>query len=151
MTGYKLLFGWWLDKRVAKRHQEAFDNEISRYLPFLFYDCGGKIVSNEGLPETLGFDYAVVTIAASNMLLRFTKGRGEFWVDVAPAHASSAWQEFGSLLASLDDKIEVPRHYTLSSVGPPLRTNFAKLEAAVLADSQGDAKEEPSRVRFIKL
>jgi hypothetical protein len=85
------------------------------------------------------------------MLLSFSKGRGEFWVDVAPAHASAAWQEIGSLLASLDSNIEIPRRYAVSSFGPLRRANFARLEAVVSVDAQRAAKWTPPSTRIIEL
>lgn len=40
-------------------------------------------------------DYANVTVAVSDLLLQFTRGRDEFHVSIAPAHEPDDWYELG--------------------------------------------------------
>lgn len=98
---YRLLFQWWLDVPVARRAQERFAQEIREALPFLFADLKGQIVPNQGVRFPPGFDYAFVTVAVGNLLLRFCRGRGQFRVDLAPSDSGREWQDWKDIEAVL--------------------------------------------------
>jgi len=102
VEGYNALFGWWLDKRVAKKNEDRFKDDILRKLAFLFSECGGTIVPNDAsLPFPPGFDNAVVTVVAGNVRFQFLRGRGEFRVDVAPQHDPTDMNEISTVLRAI--------------------------------------------------
>ncbi|MGB8768788.1 MAG: hypothetical protein WCC92_04185, partial [Candidatus Korobacteraceae bacterium] len=89
---YKLCFGWH-EKRVAKRNEQRFAQDIRTCLAFLFTEHGAKIIPNEGVPFPPLFDAALVTLAVGTLRLRFelVPLRGEFGVMVAPDFAPQQW------------------------------------------------------------
>src|SRR5438128_3465658 len=89
---YDLLFGW-IDRRTARKDEKRLANDIQISMRFLFIQDGACIIQNEGVRFPPAFDYAFVTIACNNVLLRFCRGRGELGVHVAPAFAPSDWHE----------------------------------------------------------
>ena len=46
VNGYNLLFGWWLDKILARRDEKKFERDIRDILPFLFDEHQGQRVPN---------------------------------------------------------------------------------------------------------
>ena len=70
---YKLCFGW-LDKRIARKNEERFADEIRAHLSFLFTEYGAHRTPNEGVPFPLPFDGACVTVAVGTLYLRFFRG-----------------------------------------------------------------------------
>jgi hypothetical protein len=79
---YDLLFGW-VDRRLARKNEERLVGDVRLALRFLFTQYAGRIFPSEGVPVPLGFDYAFLTVALDNLLLRFTRGRGELGVQIA--------------------------------------------------------------------
>lgn len=109
VNGYQLLFGWWLDKSLARRHEKKLELDIHDALPFLFDEHHGYRVRNEGVPFPPGFDYAFVTIAVENLLIRFCKGRGELDVRIASKDAPNDWHELCLLLSLIEKKEDLQR------------------------------------------
>src|SRR5688572_41580 len=105
---YDLTFGR-IDRRLAKKDQERLANDIELAFRFLFEAQKGRIVPNHGLPFPPGFDYAFVTIEISNMLLRFTRGRGVVGVQVAPVLAPSDWHDLSLVLSAIGGQSEIQR------------------------------------------
>lgn len=90
---YDLCFGW-LDKRLARQHEQRFAEDIRANLSFLFSEHAAEIIPNEGTPFPPPFDGAYVTVAVGNLLLRFVRGRGDFSVEVASSFAPQDWEDF---------------------------------------------------------
>lgn len=100
---YDFLFGW-LDRRSARNDQRKLEQDIRGALPFLFDEHCGCQVPNEGVPFPPGFDYAFVTIAVDNLLIRFCRGRGDLDVRIASKNAPNDWHELCLLLSLIDGK-----------------------------------------------
>jgi hypothetical protein len=103
---YDLTFGW-IDRRLAQKRQQRLASEIKTALRFLFTE--GSIIPNEGLPFPTGFDYAFVTIAFRNLLLRFTRGREALGVHVAPKFATSDWHDLSLVLSAIAERDKIQR------------------------------------------
>jgi hypothetical protein len=67
--------GW--NTFLARKHRQQLTQAIREDLSILFAENGAKIVSNDGTPFPPKFDYAVVTLAVDNVLLRVVRGRGD--------------------------------------------------------------------------
>jgi len=121
---YKLLFGWLDDRANTKWHKEL-EQEIRQQLSWLFDNYGAQVIPNtRQYPRA--FDYAVVTVATNNVLLRFVRGRGELRADIAPAHSPDAWQELGEVIASYSS--DQQRYYRLGDLSRVLQQNIEPLE-----------------------
>jgi hypothetical protein len=91
-NSYKLCFGW-RDRRLARKHEQRFADDIRSHLSFLFTEHKAQIVPNEGTPFPPSFDGAYVTVAVGVLRLRFVRGRGDFGVSVASEFAQN-WEDF---------------------------------------------------------
>ncbi|MGA8734591.1 MAG: hypothetical protein WB558_11790 [Terriglobales bacterium] len=98
---YKLLFSH-ADEKLAKKREEKLAADIQRCVPFLFGEMGGRIVPNEGVEFPPPFDYAVITIDASGLRLRFTRGRDHLAVQIAPKVSPNSWHELSTVLSALE-------------------------------------------------
>ena len=78
-------------------------------MPFLFDQYHGHRVPNEGIPFPPGFDYAFITVAADNLLIRFCRGRGELDVRIASKDAPNDWHELCLLLSLIEKKEDLQR------------------------------------------
>ena len=96
-----LLFGL-LDRPIASRHEKQLRLDIAEAMPFLFSEHGGHSVPNEGVPFPPSFDYAFVTVAVDNLLIRFCRGRGELDLRVGSKTRSRDLHELGLVLGILD-------------------------------------------------
>ena len=138
---YRLLFEWWLDVPMARRAQERFAQEIREALPFLFAECGGQIVPNEGIRFPPGGGYSYVTIAIEHLLLRFCRGRGEFRVHVASrldlTRDRSDWKDVELELSVLDRSEESESSTSISSFRTAGRVLQAELSSLLEATSEG--------------
>ena len=124
---FKFFFGWIDGSSIARKNQQQFVQEIESQLKFLFNDHGAKIVPNDpDVPFPPSFDGAFVTIATDSVRFRFTRGRGEFLVEVAPLTAPMEWENLELVLATmLDLPIRVEQRdfwylRTLARILPPL-------------------------------
>ncbi len=98
-----------LDRRVARRHEEHLAQDVRDALAFAFADNGGRIVPNEGVAFSPAFDYAFITVSLDGVLFRFSRGRGELAVCVAPASAPSDWHELSLVLAVINGEADLER------------------------------------------
>ena len=105
---YDLLFGW-LDRRLARKDEEKLARDVRDALPFLFDSQQGCIVPNQGVEFQPGFDYAFVTVAVDDILIRFCRGRGELDVRVASKDAPTDWHELSLLLSLLQEEKDLWR------------------------------------------
>jgi hypothetical protein len=130
---YKLCFGW-LDKRGARQNEQRFAEDICTHLTFLFSEQGAKIIPNVGTPFPPSFDGAYVTVAVGNLHLRFIRGRGDFSVRVASAFAPNDWEDFRLVAEGISEwstSQSRPRHYTLETLEPILRSRLGNLQDAL--------------------
>lgn len=104
----KLAFGG-VNKRIANKNEARLLQDVGDALPFLFAEYGGHVVPNEGVPFPPSFDYAFITVALHDLFLRFTRGRGELGVHVAPSFARSDWHELPLVLSAITGQGDIQR------------------------------------------
>jgi hypothetical protein len=105
---YDLLFGR-LDRRLARKYEAKLAEEIHDALPFLFNVHRGRVVPNHGVPFPPGFDYAFVTVAVDDILVRFCRGRGDLDIRVAPKETPNEWHEVSLLLNLIENQDHLER------------------------------------------
>jgi hypothetical protein len=89
---------------IARKNQQEFAKEIENQFPFLFKEHSARIVPNDpDVPFPPSFDGAYVTVAADSIRFRFTRGRGDFLVEVAPPAAPTEWENLELVLATIAD------------------------------------------------
>ena len=98
---YKLCFGW-LDRRIARKNQDRFAQDIRTHLSFLFTDHAAEVIPNEGVRFPPSFDGAYVTVAAEALLFRFVRGRGDFGVEVASKFAPQYSEDLGLVIEAAE-------------------------------------------------
>jgi hypothetical protein len=150
---YKAFFGWWLDPAVDKENHRALVDDIRENLGFLFDEHGALIIPNtRSYPRSA--NYAVVTIAVAHMLFRFVRGRDEFRVDVAPAHAPKDWQEVGQVIGSDAEyrgSPNPPTYHRFQDFSKLLRANFEVLDGLMSPEKYGPPRRDLSITRSTRL
>src|SRR5260370_11370148 len=109
IKSYDLLFGWWLNKSLARKHEKELEQDIHDALPFLFDEYHGHRVPNEGVPFPPDSDYAFVTVAVDNLLIRFCRGQGGLEVLIASADTPTEWHELCLLLNVIEKQNKLKR------------------------------------------
>jgi hypothetical protein len=131
---YKLCFGW-LDRRIARKNQDRFTQDVRTHLSFLFTDHGAEVIPNEGVRFPPSFDGAYVTVAAETLLFRFVRGRGDFGVEIASKFAPQNWEDLGLVLEAAErlkgPTGHQPAYYRLESLGRVLQPQFEQLKEAL--------------------
>lgn len=127
---YGILFGA-ADLRRSRERENQFALEIRREVPFLFEDLPGTIETDETRPHPRPFDYAVIIVALPDLLLRFTRGRGDLRVQVAPKTSRSDWAELRWLLSIVNESDVRPSFLYLSDVARVLKPNMDRIRAAL--------------------
>jgi hypothetical protein len=131
---YKLCFGW-LDRRIARKNQDRFAQDVRTHLSFLFTDHAAQVIPNEGVRFPPAFDGAYVTVAAETLLFRFARGRGDFGVEVASKFAPTTWEDLGLVIEAagrLKGPAEhQPAYYRLESLSRILQPQFEQLKGAL--------------------
>ncbi len=124
-TGFSVPFGM-LDRRIAGKHQERLLRDVKDTLPFLFAEWNGRPIPNDGVPFPPAFDYAFVSISLDDVLLRFSRGRGELGVGLAPTFAPSSWHDLSLVIGALgaDGEIERKAFPDLGEVSRVLEPNI---------------------------
>jgi hypothetical protein len=133
---YKLCFGW-LDRRVARRNEQRFADDIRSHLSFLFTEHGAQIIPNQGTPFPPGFDGAYVTVAVGAIQLRFVRGRGDFGVSLASESAPQHWEDFRLVADDIGEwgaSQLRPHSYSLEAFASVLRPRLAGLQEALSKD-----------------
>lgn len=89
-----------LNNSAARKNQREFAAEINTQFSFLFKEHGGTIVPNDAdVPLVPSHDGAYVTVATDAIRFRFTRGRGDFLLELAPLNAPTEWEKFDLVLA----------------------------------------------------
>jgi len=139
---YRGLFGWF-DDRMYSKLQRNLEHDIVGNLPWLLEIEQAKVVRNTSkYPKA--FDYAIVTMAAGTLLLRFVRGRGEFRVDVAPQHAPDDWQELAEAIASIDESKTTPHYYRFKDLNLLLKAHWNELKYALSEAQYGAPRRRQS-------
>jgi hypothetical protein len=148
-TIYSFTFSW-LDRRVARQNQRQFEEDIRTNLAFLFNEYGAKVVPNEGVRFPPGFDGAFVTLGLGVVLLRFSRGRGDFDVKVSSVFAAGRWEDFRLIAEGVSEwnlsATPKDHQYSLESFGPLLRKHLPDLE-----QSMSEANVETTMDRAVEL
>ena len=119
---------------------QKFIRQIGSAYDFLFEDRGAKFVANEK-KFAHGNDWAVVTLQAGQLLLRFVRDRGEIALHMAHSQAASRWFDAESLclLVLFNEQQKTGKSSVLRIDAPPiadvLRDKFAELEIALAKES----------------
>jgi hypothetical protein len=131
---YKFLFGG-LDLRLSDKNTQKLANDIEINFRSLLDMYGGKVLPPDPNRRPNGFDYGIVTIRFSNIMLQIVRGRGELDVYLASAFVSDRkpWWILSSVrrvLAS-DEWTPPPSIYnSLDEYGQYLKTHWNPLVAA---------------------
>jgi len=150
---YKLLFSR-ADEKLAKKGEEELAADIQRCLPFLFCEMGGRVIPNEGVEFPPPFDYAVITIDASELRLRFTRGREHLAVQVAPKVSPNSWHELSTILTVLEvSGVRRGSISGLAQVGKLLQLHIKEITDAVTEDQyphlRAQLQQEYDRDRIV--
>jgi hypothetical protein len=131
-NGYGLLFGRWLDKRLARKDERRLARDIKESLWFLFSEFGARIVPNEGVKGPPPFDYAVVTVSTADLSFKFVRGRGELDVYVGPQRLPKTRHELSLVLSLVGSPEGLTRQplYRLPNVERLLRPHMGLLREA---------------------
>ena len=146
---YKLCFGW-LDRRMARKNQDRFAQDVRTHLSFLFTDHAAQVIPNEGVRFPPGFDGAYVTVAAETLLFRFVRGRGDFGVEVASKFAPKNWEDLGLVVEATERLKEPterqPAYHRLESLGRILQPQFEQLKEALSEERFETSLNEAVRI-----
>lgn len=126
---YSALFGW-LDKRLHARDRKRLEQDVRDALPFLFGKFQGRVVPDEYETQSLHFDYASVTVALDDFLLRFWRGRGDLSVWVAPVFRPPDQHELSLVLSAIagDGQIVRAQFVDLWHVSRALEPNLPAIQ-----------------------
>ena len=148
MTAYTEVVVGQLFARIADaKLGKDLQNNLSR----LFIERSARLVRNDesDYSEPRSFDYAVATVAAPDLHLRFVRVRGEFSIDIAVPGEPRKWDALDSALTWLDmphgtsEKADLPnwsygldwRTLDWPSVDGFLADNWDRIKAAASARS----------------
>lgn len=100
------------------------------------------------------FDYVMATVALSDLLLRFVKGRDEFRVDIAPAHAPHDWHDFAEAIDLASEAKPVrsgARTYRMAHFRQLFEANFERLRHCFSPEEYGESRRERTVKKLIPL
>jgi hypothetical protein len=141
-TIYALFFGR-ADKRLAQKQQDELANEIQQHLGFLFQEYGGRIIPNTGIKFPPGFDYAIVTVEAGELLFRFVRGRGDLDVQIATKANTNDWHDVSLVIGAIERPEEMQRKSFLSfaDVASVLEPNMPQIKEAFSTARYADTQQ----------
>ncbi len=103
---YRLLIGWWYDKRVRVRQQNQLLQEVQEQFHFLFATHDAEIVANSDIGHLAALDCPIVTVSVEGLFVRFIEHRGTRQVHVASERLPKELQELSSVLNAMEpDKV----------------------------------------------
>ena len=148
MTAYTEVVVGQLFARIA---DGKLSKDLQNNLPRLFIERSARLVRNDEFDcsEPRSFDYAVATVAAPDLHLKFVRVRGEFSIDIAVPGEPRKWDALDSALTWLDmqhgtsGKASLPnwdygsdwRTLDWASVDDFLAYNWDRIKAAASARS----------------
>jgi hypothetical protein len=142
---HKVFLSWWLDKRLARRHDRLLVEEIREDLEFLFNEFGAQVVPNEKETPPY-FDWAQATVVTDDLRFSFTRDRGMIFANVAPKRSPNDWQELSAVLTviTMTDGSEREVEFTrLPTIAAELKPQMARVTDAL---SEGNFKQTMERV-----
>jgi len=90
------------DRRLARKHEEELVSAVRNSFQFLFSEYNARFVPRNSTNRPLPFDYATVTVHTSQLLLRFSRGREEFVLQLAPLYSPESLYELSTVLFALE-------------------------------------------------
>jgi hypothetical protein len=89
---------------LARRADKTFGEDLHKNLVRLFTEHSAQVVQNDesDYREPRFFDYAVATVATSDLDLRFVRVRGQFEIDISVPSPHRRWDSLDSALLWLD-------------------------------------------------
>lgn len=139
---YGLLFSRY-DKKLARRNYEVLAKDIQDDLPFVFGELAGYILPDKSQRFPRYFDYAVVTVETSVFELKFTRGRGELTVQVAPKFSPDGWHELSTILFVIDiPGVKRGSIATLRQAGDLIRQNMNAISSAMSENKYPEIKAQ---------
>jgi hypothetical protein len=122
---YKLVFSWWYDPWQQRKANASLWREIWQKMSFI---AANGVLFKEAKTTILPFDYASIKIRFDNLILCFTRGRGDFNVSVSPAIFPSDQYHLNWVLAALNSSENpIPRLETLDEVAEVLRSHLPEI------------------------
>lgn len=149
---YNVLFGWWLDGFTFRRRQTRFEQEIQTDYYWLFEKYGARIVPQK--PYRQAFDYVQANVSVDNLIIQFVRGRGEFRVNLAPAHAPHDWYDFGEaidLACEPKGNSTGRTFYRTATFGQLFEANIDRLKHFFSAQEYGPSRRDRTAKRLVRL
>lgn len=140
---YSLLFGWY-DKRLAKRAQQEFVQDVRDQLSFLFSDYDAQIVSELEIKRLSDIDWPSVTLSANGMLFKFLLWRGELSASVAPKQNPNDWDNLLLALSLLDESVKRDAGGDLFHLAQLLKPRMGLLSQAFAENEYAATKQRLS-------
>jgi hypothetical protein len=126
-----------LGKALFSRHrarsslakEKGLELEIRTEFSFLFESRAAAVVPNIGVPFPEPFDFATVTVATGNLLLRIVSGLDNLTISLARAVEPNVWYDLRRVLAAVEGSVypRQPTSYSMSEWGVLIRDNLDRL------------------------
>jgi hypothetical protein len=140
---YSLLFGWY-DKRLARRAQHKWTQEVQEQVSFLFSDYDAQIVPQPEIKRLSDIDWPSVTLSVDGMLFEFLLWRGDLSARVAPKHKPNDWDDLVLVLSLIDESVKRQTVLDLSSLGQLLKPRMTLLRQSFSESEYGATKQRVS-------
>lgn len=142
--------GWWLSPLLGERSSRKLASEVQENLPLLFLQHAARVVPNVN-KHSRQANYKIVTVAVDGILLRFSRDRGDFRVDIAPSHAPNDWQELAGAVREVAGSHPENSYYGLRGLDRLLQDNFDALRSAMSEANYGPPQRDRSIIRLTRL
>ena len=91
---WKVVFSWWVNPLLDRWMQKFFANEVKEAMPFLFDQFAGRVIPDPR-PEANDPGRSYLTIATSNLVLKFSRWRSEdYEIRISPLFAPTDSYDF---------------------------------------------------------
>lgn len=152
---FKLLFGWLDGSSIARKNQQQFAEEIENQFQFLFKEHSARIVPNDpDVPFPPSFDGAYVTVATDSIRFRFTRGRGDFLLEVAALAAPTEWENLELVLATIADlpvRLEPRDFWIMRTVARILPAVYQQLSDALKEGRFQNTLDEATSIHNLRM
>lgn len=148
---WKVVFSWWVNPLLDRWMQKNFANEVKEAMPFLFDQFAGRVIPDPR-PEANDPGRSYLTIATSNLVLKFSRWRSEdYEIRISPLFAPTDSHDFIDSLEAAgftQDSPLTPAAESWYHFGKVLEPRFHVLEQAFKEKNFQATKEELSQVRL---
>ncbi len=128
--------------KLARQNEENLARDIQYTLPFIFSQMEGRIVPNEGVEFPPPFDYAIITVDCKDVRMRFTRGRDQLVVQLAPKSSPNSWHELSTVLSVLGiPGVQRGSISTLNQAGELMRQHSNDITSALSETEYPDVKK----------